>query len=215
MELFLDWVIAHRLALVFVASVIDATGLPFPGRLVLVLAGTVTAESAELAVLVLISTVGFVIGDHVLYGAGALGGTRALTWYCRVSLGSDRCVERTLDYFRRFGATAVLLGRFSVGVRLFAAVLSGAGHIAYGWFLAFDVAGTVGYTTLWIVVGHLFGTAVLERTQALRVLVFAGPAVVLAVLVVRLVRRRRFGAASNQRIRDHRRAQGPASGRRD
>jgi hypothetical protein len=36
MEALLDWLSEHRLPLVFVASLIDATGLPFPGRLVLV-----------------------------------------------------------------------------------------------------------------------------------------------------------------------------------
>lgn len=197
----LDWIVAHRLVLVFVASAIDATGFPFPGRLILVVAGSAATAPADVLLMVGISSVGFVVGDHALYGAGALGGTRVLTWYCRVSLGSERCVEKTLAYFRRFGAAAVLLGRFSVGVRLFAAVLSGAGHIGYRWFLVFDAIGTAVYAVLWIGLGHLFGAAVLERAQAVRVLVLVGPLVVLTVIAVRLVRRLRYGAASTDRFR--------------
>jgi membrane protein DedA with SNARE-associated domain len=196
MQPFLDWLAEHRLALVFVSSMIDATGLPFPGRLMLVFAGTFAIEAAELLPLVLFSTAGFVIGDHALYGAGALGGTRLLGWYCRLSLGSERCVDKTIAYFKRFGAAAVLLGRFSVGVRLFAAVLSGSGHLGYRWFLAFDAMGTLAYAILWIGLGHLFGTAVLERSQAARVLVFIGPVAIVAVIVLRLVRRLRYGGAS-------------------
>ena len=197
----LDWIVAHRLVLVFVASAIDATGCPFPGRLILVVAGSAAAATSDVALMVLISSVGFVIGDHALYGAGALGGTRVLTWYCRLSLGSERCVEKTLDYFRRFGAAAVLLGRFSVGVRLFAAVLSGAGHIGYRWFIAFDAIGTAVYAVLWIGLGHLFGAALLERAEAVRVLVLLGPVAVLIVIAVRMVRRWRFGPASTDRFR--------------
>jgi len=154
----------------------------------------------DLALTVLLGTVGFVIGDHVLFALGAIGGRRVLTWYCRLSLGSERCVERALGYFRRYGPTAVLLGRFSVGVRLFAAVLAGAGHLRYRSFLAFDALGTVAYTALWIGLGHLFGTALLERAEAVRAFVLIGPAAAVAVLAFRLLRRRRYGAASGHRL---------------
>ncbi len=192
----LDWFERHQLTLVLVSGMIDATGFPFPGRLVLVVAGAVADRWSDLGLLVLLGTAGLVIGDHALYAAGALGGTRLLAWYCRVSLGSERCVEKTTAAFTRFGAMAVLFGRFSVGVRLFAAVLSGAGHLPYWRFLAFDVIGTLAYTTLWIGAGHLFGTTVLERGQAVRLIVLAGPAVILGVLAVRLTRRLRYGAAT-------------------
>ena len=36
-----------------------------------------------------------------------LAGPRLLTFYCRITLGSERCVERTLAYFRRFGAAEI------------------------------------------------------------------------------------------------------------
>jgi membrane protein DedA with SNARE-associated domain len=205
----LDWFARHQFTLVLVSGMIDATGLPFPGRLVLVVAGTVADQWSDLALLVLLGTAGLVIGDHVLYAVGALGGTRLLAWYCRVSLGSERCVEKTIASFQRFGATAVLLGRFSVGVRLFAAVLSGAGHLSYPRFLAFDVLGTLAYTVLWIGLGHLFGAAVLERGQAARVIAVAAPAAILTVLAVRLIRRRRYGAATGSTLSTR-----PNSGRR-
>ena len=200
MEALLAWLSEHRLPLVFVASVIDATGLPFPGRLVLVFAGAVAAGLGDLAVTALLATIGFVIGDHVLFGAGAVGGRRVLALYCRLSLASEDCVDRTLGHFRRYGATAVLLGRFSAGVRLFAAVLAGAGHIRYRLFLVFDIAGSLVYAALWIGLGHLFGMALLDRIEALRVLVFLGPAAIVAVLAFRWLRRRWYGAASEPRL---------------
>ena len=205
----LDWFARHQFTLVLVSGMIDATGFPFPGRLVLVIAGTVADRWSDLGLLFLLGTAGLVIGDHALYAAGALGGTRLLAWYCRVSLGSERCVEKTIASFERFGAMAVLLGRFSVGVRLFAAILSGAGHLSYLRFLAFDVAGTLVYTALWIGAGHLFGAAVLERGQAVRVIAFAAPVAVGAVLAVRLFRRRRYGAATESTLSARRSSRRP------
>lgn len=197
---YLDWLVEHRFAAVFVASLIDATGLPFPGRIVLLVLGTLVNATGEFFLLVLASTVGSVLGDHVLYGAGRTGGARLLMWYCRVSLGSARCVESTLSYFKRFGPAAVLLARFSFGVRLFAAVLAGAGHIRYWAFIAYDVIGTALYVSLWLGVGHLFGAAFIERSGLARLLLILGPLAILGVIAFRLVRRRRYGAASDERL---------------
>ncbi|HUG37194.1 MAG TPA: VTT domain-containing protein [Candidatus Limnocylindrales bacterium] len=200
---YLDWFADHRFAVVFVASLIDATGLPFPGRLLLVLAGALAAGD-DLGLLILLSAGGSVIGDHALYGAGAVGGSRVLDLYCRISLGSERCVETAIKSFKRFGAAAVLIGRFSFSVRLFAAVMAGAGRFGYGRFLGYDIAGSVIYATLWLGAGYIFGTALMDRLEAVRVLLFLGPAAIVALLLFRLARRWRYGHASTSRIRSRR-----------
>jgi membrane protein DedA with SNARE-associated domain len=200
LEPYIAWLIEHRFAVVFLASLIDATGLPFPGRIVLIVAGTLAAVSQDLALMIVLATVGSVIGDHALYLAGALGGPRILALYCRISLASERCVENTVQYFRRFGPAAVMLGRFSFGVRLFAAILAGAGNLRYRAFVGYDVLGTAVYATLWLVLGHLFGAAVIERAGLARVLLLLGPVAIAGVLLVRLIRRRRYGVAASERL---------------
>lgn len=193
----MGWFRQHLFALVFLASLIDATGLPFPGRAILVVAGVAATERHELALLILTSALGALSGDHLLYYAGMRGGGWLLLLYCRLTLGSARCVETTVAYFKRWGAPALLVGRFSAGVRLFAAVLAGSGHISYRAFLTFDAAGTLVYATLWIVLGALFGAAILDRAGgAARLLLLLAPATVLAILAYRLWRRRRYGAAA-------------------
>jgi membrane protein DedA with SNARE-associated domain len=93
---------------------------------------------------------------------------------------------------------AVLLARFSTSVRLFAAILAGSGQIGYWRFVALDSVGTVIYATLWIVLGTLFGAAVLERTGPFtRVLLLLVPTALFGVLAYRLARRRRYGPASH------------------
>jgi len=126
---FLGWLHEHLLSIVFVVSLIDATGLPFPGRAMLVAAGMATAGPRDVVLLIATSVTGSLVGDHILYALGMRRGTRLLALYCRLSLGSVRCVEKTLTFFRRYGAVAILVCRFSTGVRLFAAVLAGSGEI--------------------------------------------------------------------------------------
>jgi membrane protein DedA with SNARE-associated domain len=195
---FATFLTAHVYLAVFLASAIDATGVPFPGRIVLILAGTFIATSHGLALGVVAGTAGALLGDHLLYLAGWRGGAVLLALYCRLTLGSRRCVEDTVKYFRRFGPSAILLGRYSTGVRLFAAILSGCGYIPYKRFLGYDIVGSLIYATLWVGLGHLFADQVMIALQWLerrRVLLLIVPAAVIVIVAYRLWRRRRYGAA--------------------
>jgi len=202
-EWFIVFLVPHLYLTVFLVSAIDATGVPFPGRIILVLAGAFANTRPEVALAIVAGTLGLVIGDHVLYLAGARGGASLLALYCRLTLGSDLCVENTLKYFRRFGPAAILLGRYSTGVRLFAAILSGSGHIAYHRFLLYDMVGSLIYTALWMILGHVFSAQVetlldwLGRQRALFSIV---PVAIVAIVGYRLWRRRRHGRAQAVRF---------------
>jgi membrane protein DedA with SNARE-associated domain len=194
----LDFLLRHVLVVVFASFLVEAAGIPFPSRILLLVAGTFAVDVREVAALVAVGTAGSLIGDHVPYLAGALTGPRILSFYCWITLGSAACVEKTVGYFRRFGAHAVLLSRFSASVRLFASALSGCGHIRYWKFITFDLVGTVIYTALWATVGYFVGERAAEllgRYRGARLLVLVGPVALATLIVYRLWRRRRHGPA--------------------
>jgi membrane protein DedA with SNARE-associated domain len=198
---YLDFLSVHVVTVVLVSSLIEAAGVPFPGRLILIVAATLVADVRELINVGAAATVGCVIGDHVPYAAGYYVGPRLLNVYCRLTLSSEHCVAKTLAYFQRFGAGAVLMGRFSTTVRLLAAALSGCGHISYPRFLVCDLIGTIVYSGLWLTLGFLFGSqaiALLNRYGATRLVVLLIPAALLSVVLYRLWRRFRYGAGRGE-----------------
>ncbi len=195
----LGFLVAHLLSVVFVAFLVEAAGVPFPSRILLLVAATLADEPRQLVGIVAAGAAGSLIGDHVPYLAGALHGPRILKLYCRITLGSAECVDKTVGYFQRFGAAAILLSRFSTSVRLFASALSGCGHITYGKFITCDAVGTLVYMVIWVTVGYLVGdraAALLNRYGSARLLLLLGPLALGAVVAYRLWRRRRYGAAS-------------------
>jgi membrane protein DedA with SNARE-associated domain len=197
-ESHLDFFVRHLLSVVFLAFLVEAAGVPFPSRIVLLIAATLADQPRQLIGLVVVGTAGSLLGDHVPYMAGALTGPRILAFYCRITLGSAGCVEKTVGYFKRFGAAAILMSRFSASVRLFASALSGCGHIRYGTFIILDFVGTVLYTTVWVIVGHLVGERAAEfmsRHGAARLLVLVAPLALATLITYRLWRRRRYGPA--------------------
>lgn len=199
----LDFVARHPHAVVFWSSLIEAAGIPFPSRVILILTPAFLTSERDLLGLIAVATAGAVLGDHVPYLAGRLAGTRILAIYCRVTLASDRCVERTLVYFARFGPAALLFSRFSTSVRLFASACAGCAELTYARYLVFDAVGTVLYTTLWVVVGALIGErAVVFLTTDNRRWLFLGLVAVAAgtLLGYRLWRRFRHGPARPSRL---------------
>lgn len=203
-ESHIDFVVEHLLPIVFLAFLIEGAGIPFPSRILLLVAAAMTAEPRGLLSLGAVCVGGALIGDHVPYLAGMLSGPRMLAFYCRITLGSAQCVEKTVRFFTRFGPAAILLSRFSTTVRVFAAALSGCGHIPYPRFLALDIAGTVVYATLLVTVGYLIGDAAtefLQRPGRLRLLLLAGPLALTSLLAFRLYRRSRYGPAKSDSVR--------------
>jgi membrane protein DedA with SNARE-associated domain len=173
----------HLLPVVFLAFLVEAASLPFPSRILLVVAATPVDEPRQLVGLVAVSTTGALIGDHVPYPADALTGPRILAFsHPRLPLSDDarlRGVRRKDGrLLRRFGAAAILLSRLSASVRLFASAMSGCGQLTYRKFVAFDVTGTLLYTTLCVTLGSLVREQVAEilrRHGAARLLVLIGP----------------------------------------
>lgn len=187
----------------FLAAFIDATGVPFPGRALLVAAGaTMAAGWTDVAIMTLAAALGAILGDHAWYAAGRLGaGDRITKLYCRLSLASGRCQQRARSRFERFGPLAIVIGRFVAGVRFVATPLAGGGAISYPRYLLYEIIGALVWAGVLIVLGYALGAP----GRALMVRYGSGPVLAvlialtlapLAIVLVRLVRRRRHGPAA-------------------
>ena len=126
-----------------------------------------------------------------------------LSAYCRWTMGSSRCIEKARAYFRRFGALAIVIGRFTTGVRLFAATLAGSG-IRYVSFLLADTVGALLWAGIFVVLGHLLGARAggalkpyANVVVAIRIVLALVPP---ALIAYRLWTRRRHGPAASPRL---------------
>lgn len=198
---YFGWLVEHTYIVVFVCTVIDATGVPFPGRVVLAAAGAFAASGdVSLAAVIALGALGAMLTDHVWYFAGWFHTKWLLRFYCRWTFGSGACVTRTGDYFRRFGALTIIIGRFVAGVRVFAWPLARKSGVGYVRFLLYDAVGAVLWTATWVLLGWLVGDrweSVLDSVGGWMVAIpLAAAALVAAVVVLRLRRRARHGTAA-------------------
>ena len=190
------WLIQHTYLIVFVGALIDSTGIPFPGRLILVAAGALAARGeASAMVLVLLGAAGVAITDHLWYFTGSLGLDRVVRAFCRWTLNSELSARRTADWFERYGALTIVLGRFFAGVRLLAWPLARPHGVGYPTFVLFDAIGALVWSAVWVGLGWFLGEAALDAAGDAGwigvAMVGAGLLVFVGVRMWRRVRRRR------------------------
>jgi membrane protein DedA with SNARE-associated domain len=174
----------HLYPMVFLVAAVDATGIPFPGRLLLVMAGAYASRESDLVLTIALAAAGALAGDHVLYFVGRLGGEKMQSLYCRWTGSGHGCIAKTRDYFDRFGGLAIGLGRFVFSLRLVAALLAGSGAMPYWRFLLFDTLGAVTWAATLILLGWFLGrrsAELLERYGGLELLLVVAAAGMLAI----------------------------------
>ena len=191
------WLSAHTYSVVFVATLIDATAIPFPGRILLAAAGAFAATGDVSATMVIaLGAAGIIITDHLWYFAGSLGGDRLLRLYCWLTFSSPDCVRRTTDWFKRFGALTIVVGRFVAAVRLLAWPLARQHGVSYPVFLALDTVAALVWTSIWVGLGWFLGDRWANAsTEARWVGVALGAIATLAFLGFQLWRRLRHRPA--------------------
>jgi membrane-associated protein len=179
------------------------TGLvvtPFlPGDSLLFAAGALSAlpgSPLKVGFLFLLLAGAAVVGDTVNYWIGHKVGPRAFEG--KIKFLNPKHLERTHDFYERYGGKTIIIARFVPIVRTFAPFVAGIGSMTYGRFIAYNVVGGVVWVALCLFGGYFFGNLPFVRKNFSVVIIAI---VVISVLpgVVEFVRHRlrarRGGAA--------------------
>jgi membrane protein DedA with SNARE-associated domain len=155
------WLREHLYPVVFLGALVDASGIPFPGRIMLItvgsLSGPAEAEGASAAMLIAVATIGTVAGDHVWYLVGRLRGRRLFDVYFRWMRLPRARIAAADRFLRRFGGLSVILARLSATLRIVVVPLAVSRGMSYGRFLAFEVAGALLWTAGFVSLGRAAG----------------------------------------------------------
>jgi membrane-associated protein len=150
-------------ALVGGLIVIETTailGAVSPGEAVLAVAGAAAAHgTVELPLLIIVASIAGVLGDASGYALGRRHGRTILVRYGPgIGLSAER-LARLDRAIARWGAMALVGGRFVGLLRSFTPVLAGASSRPLRSLAAFSVAGAIVWSSALIIAGHTFAAA--------------------------------------------------------
>jgi membrane protein DedA with SNARE-associated domain len=156
-----SWLREHLFGVVFLGAIVDAIGIPFPGRIMLITAGSMADPASDhgtsTVLVIAVAVVGTVAGDHVWYLLGRLMGRRFLDRYGRRLRISGPRLATADRFLRRFGGIALILGRFAATIRIVITPLAASRGMSYARFLAFDLTGAVLWAAGFVWLGRAAG----------------------------------------------------------
>lgn len=205
-----DFFSRYRLLAILVAVLLEELGLPMPipTDILIVLAGASTGQHpAQVALVFVLLTLASTIGASGLYAIVRRGGRPLVERFGRyVHLGPTQLAraERLLE---RGGWGGIALGRAIPGLRYVTVIACGLLHVPYRRFVTAHIVGSSVYILTFLVLGSVFGPAVIESIHipsfTLRLLWLSGLALGLPLLVVWCCSRahlQRYAEPSRRRV---------------
>ena len=138
------------------------TGLVFtpflPGDSLLFAMGTLAAISPDTSLLLLMVSMiaAAFLGDALNYAIGAWIGPKVFRWEKSVFFNPAH-LEKSHQFFLKYGPKTIILARFVPVVRTFAPFLAGIGKMPYRTFGTFNFAGAVAWVVLCTLAGYFLG----------------------------------------------------------
>jgi membrane-associated protein len=165
-----------------------------PGDSLLFAAGALAAAGdLNLWVLFVSLSVAAVLGDALNYAVGRYLGPHLFRKEQSRFLKREY-LDRTHQFFQRYGPATIIIARFLPIVRTFAPFTAGMGRMGYPRFFTYNVVGGVAWVALFTFVGYYFGSIPFVKQHFALVIV----GIVLLSLVptvAEILRRRRKAAA--------------------
>ncbi|KAF5061588.1 Protein DedA [anaerobic digester metagenome] len=167
------------------------TGLvitPFlPGDSLLFVSGAVAAAGhLNLYLLLAVFIAGAILGDTANYWIGNFLGLRVFQRRFPEIIRQEY-IDRTYDFFERYGGLAIFIARFVPLVRTFAPFLAGVGTMCYRRFLLYNIVGAVAWAFVLVLAGYFIG-AVPVVNENLNLLIYGVMALTAGSLVYILYR---------------------------
>jgi membrane-associated protein len=176
------WTYAILFLIVFCETGLVVT--PFlPGDSLLFAAGALAAGPGGLSAIVVLVLLmaAAILGDSVNYAIGSTVGTRVFDGRYRIL--KRKHLERTNQFYAKYGGKTIVLARFVPIVRTYAPFVAGAASMAYSRFVFFNVTGGVAWVGIFVLGGYFFGNIpVVQENFGLVVIVI----ILLSVLPIAL-----------------------------
>jgi membrane-associated protein len=139
--------------------------MPFlPGDSLLFAIGALAADSdsgINIWIAGIVLLVAAILGDTVNYWIGNKFSGWAIRKFPRIIKRSH--LDKTSEFFARYGGKAIIIARFVPIVRTFAPFVAGSGSMDYKKFMTFNITGALLWVGLLLPAGWYFGNFTLVR----------------------------------------------------
>jgi membrane protein DedA with SNARE-associated domain len=143
---------------IFLGMTIESACIPLPSEIIMTFAGYVVYEG-KMAFwgVVLVGTIGNLVGSLIAYYVGWWGGRPLLQKYGKYILITPNKLNMADEWFEKYGHEAVLISRLLPGLRTFISLPAGITHMNLKKFILYTVVGSLPWCFVLTYIGVLMG----------------------------------------------------------
>jgi len=184
--------------LLFVAVMAESSGVPIPGETALITAAVLASQGKlQIELVIPIAAAGAIVGDNIGYLIGRKGGRWLLERPGRFQSQRLQALHDGEGFFDRHGPKAVFLGRFVLGLRVWASWLAGATHMRWRSFALWNALGGICWATGIGLLAYFLGHAASNAIEAFGIYGLVAVLIAIGGLVIAHRRNQRRGASAS------------------
>lgn len=152
------WVYVILFLIIFCETGLVVT--PFlPGDSLLFVAGALAARSTnelDVVILCIVLVAAAILGDSANFEIGKMSGKKLFS-NPNSKIFKQEYLEKTHNFYRKYGGKTIILARFIPIVRTFAPFVAGMGRMNYFYFLSYNVTGGLAWVLMFTLAGYFVG----------------------------------------------------------
>lgn len=148
---------------IFFAALFEAVplvGMFVPGHTIIIAAGFFARLGLlNIYLVMVVGSLGAIIGDLVGYEIGRLYGHKFVTKYGKYFFFKEEYLVKTKQLVKEHTGKTLILGRFNLITRAFAPFAAGMSEIKFNRFLLFNIIGGISWAVSSVLIGYIFGAS--------------------------------------------------------
>jgi membrane protein DedA with SNARE-associated domain len=175
-----------------IGILIESSGIPFPGEVLLLAAAAwAAARHHSIVLVILFGFLGATAGADIGYYLGFRGGRPFVERFGSIFRIRPEHIARSELFFARHGDKAVLAARFVLGLRTWGSMLAGMARMPFWRFQLFSALGGLAWATAVGLAGYLLGSNLPLLEAIIRDIGLGGLALVVLLVAVLILAARR------------------------
>ena len=158
------WTYAILFLIIFCETGLVITPI-LPGDSLLFAIGALAANgSLDVFWVFILLTIAAILGDTVNYWIGYTIGPKVFHGESSRLLNRKH-LERTHEFYEKYGGKTIILARFIPIIRTFAPFVAGIGRMNYGRFILYNVVGGIAWIAIFLYAGYFFGNITFVKNR--------------------------------------------------
>lgn len=175
-----------------IGILIESSGIPFPGEIMLLAAAAwAAARHHSIVLVILFGFAGATVGADIGYFLGYRGGRPFMERFGALFRVRPEHIARAELFFARHGDKAILAARFVLGLRTWGSMLAGMAHMPFWRFQIFSALGGLAWAALIGTAGYLLGNNLELIATVIRGIGIGGLAIIVIIVILAWLAQRR------------------------